>query len=79
MPQFVDQHRVAEVQIGRGGVETRLNSQWYALFELFDEFGFDQQLVAAATYGFELRCDIRHEMCLSTGKYRKNTGNTGLT
>jgi hypothetical protein len=48
LAHFVEQHSVAQMQIGRSGVKTRLYSKWTTQFELFDEFGFKQQFVAAA-------------------------------
>ena len=54
LAQFVDQHGVAEVQIGRGRIETGLDAQRPAGLQLVDELGLDQQFVAAAFDDFEL-------------------------
>ncbi len=47
LAHLVEQHGVAEVQVGRGRVETGLDAQRTPLFELLDQFGFEQQFVAA--------------------------------
>ena len=65
LPQLVDQHRVAEMQIRRGRIETGLDPQRTAGFELLDEFGFDDQLVAAALDDFQLFFDFHCQVCSS--------------
>ena len=49
LPHFVHQDGMAQVQIGCGGVETRLDTQRTATFELFNQFFFEQYLFRAAT------------------------------
>jgi hypothetical protein len=48
LAHFVEQHSVAQMQIWRGWVKARLYSKWTTQLKLFDQFGFEQQFVAAA-------------------------------
>ena len=49
LPQLVDQHRVAEVQVGRGGIEAGLDPQRLAAWRASAAGPrFDDQLVGAA-------------------------------
>ena len=59
--QLVDQHGVAEVQVGRGRVEAGLDAQRAAGFEFFDQFGLDQQFVGAALDQRQLGVDLGHD------------------
>ncbi len=47
LAHLVEQHGVSQVQVGRGGIEARLDAQRATQLELFDQFGFEQQLFAA--------------------------------
>src|SRR6185436_485733 len=47
VPQLVDDHRVAEVQIGRGRIQAELDPELAAALKLFDELVLDYQLLAA--------------------------------
>ena len=55
--QLVDDHRVAEVQVGRGRVQPQLDAQGPSLRELFRQLVLDDQLVAAAPDEFECFLD----------------------
>jgi hypothetical protein len=46
--QLVDQHRVAQVQVRRGGVEAGLDAQRAVLCELGPQIGLGEHLVGAA-------------------------------
>ena len=46
---LVDEHRMAEVKVGRGRIETRLDAQRLTACKLAYELGLDQQLSATAT------------------------------
>ena len=48
LPHLVDQHRVAEVQVRRGGVEAGLNPQRLAALQLAFELRGQQQVLRAA-------------------------------
>jgi len=45
---------VPDVQVGRRRIEARFDAQWAAGFQPVDQFGFDQEFVAAALDDFEL-------------------------
>jgi hypothetical protein len=49
--QLVDDHRVAEVQVGRGGVQAELDAQLPAGRQLLLQLLLDDQLVAPPTNG----------------------------
>ena len=63
MAQLVDHHGVAEVQVGRGGVEAELDAQRRAARELARELLLDDQLVAAALDEREGFSDCRLAFC----------------
>ena len=48
MPQLVDQHGMTEVQVGSGRVKTSLDPQRTPCFQLFRQFGFDQEFIRTA-------------------------------
>ncbi len=48
LTQLVDQHRVPQVQVGRGWVEARLDAQRLAALELLHQFRLDQYLFRTA-------------------------------
>ncbi len=55
LAHLVQHHRVAQVDVGRGGVQPQLDAQRHAggaaAGQLADELGFDQEFVAA-TLGY---------------------------
>jgi hypothetical protein len=59
--QLVDQHGMAEVEVGRGRVEAGLDAQRAAGFQFFDQFGLDQQFVGAALDQRQLGVDLGHD------------------
>src|ERR1051326_1646144 len=60
VPQLVDDHRVAEVQIGSGRVQPQLDAELAAALKLFDEFLLDDQLFATPTDGLNSLCERCH-------------------
>ena len=52
LAHLVQDHGVAEVQVGRGRVQAQLDAQWLAALlgarQLLREFAFDEQLIDAA-------------------------------
>src|SRR5687768_8758591 len=74
LPQLVEQHRVAEMEVGRRRVETRLDPELFAVAEPFDELGFDQDFVGAPADDREGLIDIGgdaafHGISWRSGKY----------
>jgi hypothetical protein len=60
LAQLVDEHRMPEMQIGRGRVEPGLDPQGAPGPEPFHKLGLDQQFIAAAPDCLKLRVDRRH-------------------
>ncbi len=48
LTQLVDQHRVPQVQVGRGRIETCLDTQRLAALELLNQFRLDQHFFRTA-------------------------------
>ena len=48
LPHLVEQHGMAEMQIGRGRIETGLDAQAPAALQTLREFGFEQNFVRTA-------------------------------
>ena len=48
LTQLINKHRVAEMQIRRCRVESRLDAQRLTAFELFNQLGLDQNLFRTA-------------------------------
>src|ERR1051326_1339628 len=57
VPQLVDDHRVAEVQIGSGRVQPQLDAELAAALKLFDEFLLDDHVFATPTDGLNSRSE----------------------
>src|SRR6185369_5504191 len=66
LPQFVDDHGVAKVQVGGGGVHAQFYAQRTAQLELVDQFGFHEQLVTAAPHHLQLLVDVQNIFKLKT-------------
>lgn len=50
LPQLIDQHRMAQVQIRSSRVEAGLDSQGLAFFQLFYQLFFQQDVFGTALY-----------------------------
>jgi len=48
LAQLINEYGMAKMQIRRGRIEARLDSQGAALLQTLDEFGFDENLFRAA-------------------------------
>jgi len=58
LPQLVELHGMAEVQIGPRRIETFLDAQGLPALEFFDELRFDDQLIGAAPEDGQLVFDV---------------------
>ena len=58
LPQLVDDHRVAEVQVGGGRVEAELHPEGAAGLQLPDEVLLEQQFLTAAPDRGQLTVDV---------------------
>ena len=58
LPQLVELHRVAEVQVGPRRIESFLDAQRLAALELGGELRLDDQLVGATLEDGELVLDV---------------------
>src|SRR5690606_7094585 len=58
--QLVEEHRVAEMQVGRRGIEAGLDPQRAPGAQLLAQLGLDQQLVRAAPDDLDLSFDGFH-------------------
>ena len=61
LPHLVEQHGVADVQIGRGRIEAGLDAQRTAELEPRLELLGLEDFLGAAADGFEGMCEIGHE------------------
>ena len=76
------QHRVAEMNIGRGGIEAGLDAQGPIGLEFFDEFRLDKHLVAAAFDSRQVvlkRCHFGQSPTTSCGIRRLHAGTVLLS
>ena len=58
--QLIDQDGVPEVNIRRCRIEPRLDAQWTASLQAFDQFGFNQELVAPPLDDLQTVFHIHH-------------------
>src|SRR5258705_13829363 len=68
---FLDQHRVTQMEIGRGRIEAGFDSQGPAFFELRSEFLFRQNFHGAALNERELLSQVRHDQSFASQPTRK--------
>jgi hypothetical protein len=60
MPQLVDQHRVAEVQVRSRRIEPRLHTQRTPGLETLDQFRLDKQFIRATLDKLQATLNIEH-------------------
>ncbi len=65
LAHLVDEHRMAQMQIGRGGVEAGLDAQGFAPLQALSKLGLDQNLIGSSPYLDHLIRDGIHRAGLS--------------
>ncbi len=60
LPHLVEQHGVAEMQIRRGGIETRLDMQRFPALQFFDQLTFGEHFLRAALELGQLFVEVHH-------------------
>src|SRR5690606_15078 len=60
LAQLINEDGMPEVQVRRGRVEARLDPQWLATLELFDQLGFHQEFIRTALDQRQLLFDRLH-------------------
>ena len=71
LPHLVEEHRMTQVQVGRGGIEPGLHPQRTAGLEFFDEILLDQQLIAAALEDIQLFFDFHVQFAVAPLAFRR--------